>query len=433
MPWNPNRYEQRNGRIDRYGQQEQPVITLLVARGYVEQRAAELVAVKLEQIAYDVGSVSNVAPFARSVDIERYLAEHAGDEDEELDVEGVAADLGHQLETAAHEAVGVPDELLRGTRFEERELREVETQLAEAARFAPSFDDVRHFLTRTLRKEGGSIEPIVGQAGVYRIALGDRLGGTVIPRATFDRTLATAETSMPRDQRVAFMSPGHPAVMAMLRRARGWALLPGFPSRVSYRSAATGEDAGVLFSFATRLVDGRGETLAEHLEIVAVSPDGTASGDPDSDLSRFIAPHEGAAPTDAQEHALTVTLRRTFAGYRDTAAAEAERRAQRRRDDLEADQRRIADDALVRLGVWEERAEARIEARRGEQPSQQALFMDAVERRRQALYERRLQQVTARAGHRRGEVEQMRDVRVESVDAIGALVVIPREGWSDAS
>ena len=53
VPWNPNRYLQRNGRIDRYGQTETPHIWALVAadrkgnEGRPEYRALEIVIEKL--------------------------------------------------------------------------------------------------------------------------------------------------------------------------------------------------------------------------------------------------------------------------------------------------------------------------------------------------------------------------------------------------
>ena len=124
MPWNPNRYEQRNGRIDRYGQHLTPHVIMLVARGYVEQRAAEIVVTKLAQIARDVGSVSNVAPFARAVPIEKYLADHAGDGEQEEDVEAVAARLGTRLDAELKDTTdAVPEELLSGEGFESADLR----------------------------------------------------------------------------------------------------------------------------------------------------------------------------------------------------------------------------------------------------------------------------------------------------------------------
>jgi SNF2 family DNA or RNA helicase len=73
IPWNPNRYEQRNGRIDRYGQRQQPEIFLLVATRSVEQRIAQVVVEKLNRINDELGSVSNVFPLTQKVSIEAFL------------------------------------------------------------------------------------------------------------------------------------------------------------------------------------------------------------------------------------------------------------------------------------------------------------------------------------------------------------------------
>lgn len=75
IPWNPNRMEQRNGRIDRHGQRRDPLVYHFVAKGYRKQsdpgaipasdleadleflaRAAE----KVEQIREDLGKVGPV-------------------------------------------------------------------------------------------------------------------------------------------------------------------------------------------------------------------------------------------------------------------------------------------------------------------------------------------------------------------------------------
>ena len=76
IPWNPNRLEQRNGRIDRHGQRFNPLIFHFVAKGYAERTRlaahgdvdeldADLeflmrAVKKVEQIRADLGSVSRV-------------------------------------------------------------------------------------------------------------------------------------------------------------------------------------------------------------------------------------------------------------------------------------------------------------------------------------------------------------------------------------
>ena len=37
IPWNPNRMEQRNGRIDRHGQRQDPLVYHFVGKGYQER------------------------------------------------------------------------------------------------------------------------------------------------------------------------------------------------------------------------------------------------------------------------------------------------------------------------------------------------------------------------------------------------------------
>ena len=75
IPWNPNRLEQRNGRIDRYGQTKNPLIYHFVSEGYQQQKmaigedvdelAADLeflmrVALKVDKIREDLGKVGPV-------------------------------------------------------------------------------------------------------------------------------------------------------------------------------------------------------------------------------------------------------------------------------------------------------------------------------------------------------------------------------------
>lgn len=77
IPWNPNRMEQRNGRVDRHGQKADKVLVYhFVGEGYRERQAANLssaasemeadleflmrVALKIETIREDLGKVGNV-------------------------------------------------------------------------------------------------------------------------------------------------------------------------------------------------------------------------------------------------------------------------------------------------------------------------------------------------------------------------------------
>src|SRR5262249_29388421 len=91
VPWNPNRYLQRNGRIDRYGQTETPHIWALVAadrkgnQGRPEYRALEIVIEKLQRIAKESGSVGRVLPNFTSGKVREVLAGTVSDVERQVD------------------------------------------------------------------------------------------------------------------------------------------------------------------------------------------------------------------------------------------------------------------------------------------------------------------------------------------------------------
>ncbi len=91
VPWNPNRYVQRNGRIDRYGQTETPHIWALVAadrkgnEGRPEYRALEIVIEKLQRIAKESGSVGRVLPNFTSGKVREVLAGNVADVEGQVD------------------------------------------------------------------------------------------------------------------------------------------------------------------------------------------------------------------------------------------------------------------------------------------------------------------------------------------------------------
>lgn len=433
VPWNPNRYEQRNGRIDRYGQQRQARIVVLVARGYVEERAAEVVVTKLEQIGKDLGSVSNVAPIARAVSLEQFLVDHAGDDEGEGEVEKVIGEVERRLDAARPAGSEVPAEIIRGESFAQADLTRIEAELAAVKEFAPSFDDVRRFLERYLAAEHGQLVPLA-EADLYRVVLPESLktvvGYSEIPRATFERGRAVLDANLPAKDRVAFLSPGHPIVMTALRRARSWIYDSHFASRVSYRIVPADTPPAIVFTFAIRIVDGRGETVDERFETVTVRHDGTPGRSSDQDLRMFLTPSAGQ-PSDAERATYTKAALDRFPQLTEAANAEAARRAETRTRELTNEQRRVADDALLRLGGWHEKARLAVEQRWA--PESQLSLLDSLAKAREALYQNRLKEVQAKFERRRREIEDMRELRIDSVEPVGALVLVPIGGWPAAS
>jgi superfamily II DNA or RNA helicase len=79
LPWNPNRLEQRNGRIDRYGQTKPPVIAYLYAADSYEGEVLNRLVQKIEAQLQRLGSVGDVLGQIQADRIEELLSRPVSD------------------------------------------------------------------------------------------------------------------------------------------------------------------------------------------------------------------------------------------------------------------------------------------------------------------------------------------------------------------
>ena len=179
VPWNPNRYLQRNGRIDRYGQTETPHIWALVAadrkgnQGRPEYRALEIVIEKLQRIAKESGSVGQVLPNFTSGKVREVLA-------------GTVSDAEDQIDRLMddEDARRANEDMTRITVRNREELRSAEAYVGGLG----TIDDFRDLLEPLLRTtfhgwdDGGSLADTAQD--VFRVTVPNRLRlelGTEIP------------------------------------------------------------------------------------------------------------------------------------------------------------------------------------------------------------------------------------------------------------
>jgi superfamily II DNA or RNA helicase len=415
VPWNPNRYEQRNGRIDRYGQREQPRIWALVAadrrkhEGRPEFRALEVVLDKLSTIAHELGSVGPVLP-ALAGDRVRDLLARAG-----RDAERKAEELVD--EEALDRASG---QLNRLTVQNEREIG-LATALVEDLGTVDDFQGrVQALLVPAFRGwvDGGKIEDI--EPGIVRIEIPRRLRRVLdrdtVPRATYRRDVAVGEADEDREDPAELLSPGHPLVEAVAQALREESMDSRFEHRFD---VAADSSPALVLSFLARYGDGEGRTVEERLDAVAVEIDGAISDDPQADLARLALDGQpgdigpGARPDPSaiaawqQEYDRLVPL----------AQREAESRALHHVHELTEAARRIYEEELSALALWKRDQEERIDADTIGLSAQISFDTAAAfEQRRAELdgaYERR--------------VEALRDqsmIQLTSVDLIGGLLLV---------
>jgi superfamily II DNA or RNA helicase len=227
LPWNPNRIEQRFGRIHRIGQEQVCHLWNLVAHGTREGMVFQRLFEKIEQQRgvygdqiYDVLGDSEINRSLQDLLLEaiRYGKDPKvlARVDEVID-----AEIGNRLTTVLDEralASNVMDPSRVGEirhRMEEALARKLQPGFIHAF-FTAALDDVGG---RIAPREAGRFEitrvPAVVRSRDREVAAGGPLH-TAYERVTFDKTRVTLGDGSPTGLRAELLSPGHPLLDALI-------------------------------------------------------------------------------------------------------------------------------------------------------------------------------------------------------------------------
>lgn len=191
LPWNPNRLEQRNGRVDRYGQpQDTVVIRTMVVNDSLEAAILKVLVEKAFRIRQDFG----FAPpfFGDDVSVLDLIRERG------LDVKIGQQSLDEFLRDVTPEEVVIDPfseesiQRMKNDNFYGQssiDLSEVQKRLAETENLIGSREEIQNFVKSGLNRFGCRMTGNVD--GTFKIEVSDArlaqgLDKTVIPRATFD-------------------------------------------------------------------------------------------------------------------------------------------------------------------------------------------------------------------------------------------------------
>jgi superfamily II DNA or RNA helicase len=364
LPWNPNRLEQRNGRVDRYGQTKHPQIRYLFYPASPEEDVYARLVTKVEEMARSRVSTPDVLGVVSGMALEdRLAALEPGDEE--------AKDrIVRDFEDRTGEFVGTVQPFLLPAGDPRDEIEDGERSLLRAEPLLP--DDLRleELLASVLGPAGFSPD---GSDGVYRVSVPRRYRGPGVEdrydRATTRRSIAAAE---PADA-LEYLTPLHPLVQAIAADAhrRFTQVFPDDrglpPKRLAARRVPADHPPAVLFTFIGR-IDGPDGPIEERIVAARVGLDGSVLVDPEADLALLAA---ADAPGEVPASSLEAFAAR-FDEMREAATAEAvsrvrsraseiRERRERHADELRTDAGAFAKDRLRELEEEEARARGQVE------------------------------------------------------------------------
>jgi len=277
IPWNPNRLEQRMGRIHRYGQQKDCLIFNFVAANTIEGRVLQRLLEKLQEIrdALDDDAVFNVVgEVLPPAHVERVLRDYyaglLGDADlEERLLQNV--DEGQFRAICQSALEGLASRKLNLDMLVERRARAKEQRVVPetVSRFIREAADYVPLAVRTHPHLPYTFEPGTTPATLRRYEQEPdwklpRLA-TRYPRCSTDRETAERE-------HLEWVTPGHPLFEAIRRHIADKAL-PEFRRGATFYSLQHEEPVRLDF-YRARVVDGLSQRIHERLFTVEVASNG---------------------------------------------------------------------------------------------------------------------------------------------------------------
>ncbi|MEW6542162.1 MAG: helicase-related protein [Nitrospirota bacterium] len=414
IPWNPNRLEQRMGRIHRYGQRKDCLIFNFVATNTIEGRVLQRLLEKLQEIrdALDDDAVFNVVgevlPAAHVERVLRdYYAGRLGDADLEerllrnVDERQFRAICQNALEGLASKKLNLEMLIERRARAQERRVvpETIARFIREAAEFVPLALKTFPRLPHTF--EPGRTPPALRR---YESDPSWKLPelAAKYPRCSTDRE--TAETN-----NLEWVTPGHPLFEAIRRHTYAQAL-DVFGKGATFYSLQHDAPARIDF-YRARVVDGLGQVIHERLFAVEVSDDGKPTLREPNLLGNFT-------PADALDTRPAVaTVPEATAWLNEQALTPF---LEETRKDRLAEVERIAQHVELSLTELLQRADDEIgkaqeAVNRGEQGAEGRL----------AQAEARHAELLQRRERRRRELDQQRALSLQAVERMASVLVLP--------
>ena len=256
LPWNPNRLEQRNGRIDRYGQEEEKVqIRTLVMDDNLDRAILELLVKKANQIREDYGFAPpffgddvNVYDMLLTLDIEipdispQRTFDNFTQKRERIIIDPFDKETLDQIKSESFYGQADVD------------LSDVQKRMHTTEKEIGSTKDLELFVRHGLSKFGAVITD--NSDGTIRIVLSEDqiVSGIdrVIPRATFDPNVAL------RSGDVEQINSGHPIVRKLIEmvKDRFFQGNSGCYGRTAVYSSSEVSGVTAVYAYLTRFVTG---------------------------------------------------------------------------------------------------------------------------------------------------------------------------------
>ena len=407
LPWNPNRLEQRIGRLHRYGQDTEVKVWNFTFEDTREGEIFEMLQNKVENIRGKLGNTADVLGMLDDIDVDSLIMESIRNDEPASATKEELEDLIDERQRTLSE--WYERSLVDTTTFDQESREKIQAVIDQSEDVYGSEADIREFFERSVAALGGRVEKV--GANRFRAELPESLGRS--PDAekygpfTFNR-----EFAMDRDD-IEYISPGAELVQRLVQR-----VLDSDQGTVGLKLLPFVDSPGITYNYRVRFEDGKSEVIRE--EIVPVFVDASHL-DPQERLGQRVV--EGDSIKGSPDGDSVRVLLETEADMRSSAERYISQRVASHRDELQKRRTEETEQELADLEAYAEAERERIESfiAEYERKAEIGTDMDIAIRGQQ----NRLSKLEDRIEKRRSELERKAQVISMAPEVANLCITLP--------
>jgi superfamily II DNA/RNA helicase len=252
LPWNPNRLEQRIGRIHRYGQDKEVKVWNFLFDDTRESEIFEMLQTKVEEIRSKLGNTADVLGILDDIDVDSLIMESIRNDEPPSATKEELEELIEERQRTLEE--WYERSLVDTSTFDAESRRQIQEVVDDSEDVYGSAGDIREFFEQAVEAFGGEFEK--RGTNLYQAELPDDIRppnvNTPFGPFTFDREFAMEHED------ITFVAPDTDVLQRLMAR-----VLEDDRGVVGLKLLPFVDTPGITYNYRVAFEDGTGEAIRE--------------------------------------------------------------------------------------------------------------------------------------------------------------------------
>jgi superfamily II DNA or RNA helicase len=252
LPWNPNRLEQRIGRIHRYGQDKEVKVWNFLFDDTRESEIFEMLQTKVEEIRSKLGNTADVLGILDDIDVDSFIMESIQNDDPPSATKEELEELIEERQRTLEE--WYERSLVDTSTFDAESRRQIQEVVDESEDVYGSAGDIREFFEQAVEAFGGEFEK--RGTNLYQAELPDDIRPPNVD-ATFGPFTFDREFAMEHED-ITFVAPDTDVLQRLMA-----CVLEDDRGEVGLKLLPFVDTPGITYNYRVAFEDGTGEVIRE--------------------------------------------------------------------------------------------------------------------------------------------------------------------------